>query len=308
MLHFFGSEHHFRAHWDGVRNALQSRWVSPEEVALLENREVPIFVASYGDLKRVYPYRNRIVLAEHGTGLTYNENHSSYAGSTAFRDKVILRLVPNKFAAAKEEKYNPGTPLEIIGVPRLDPYYAKRRSVQRNALNPLVVISTHWDCMVAPETRSSFQYYKDAIAHAALGMRIALHAHPRIATRVSTFARANRIEFIRDFDVVMQKADLYAVDNSSTLFEFAATGKPVLVLNGPEYRKDVEHEFNPRFWSRSDIGENVWNPYDLEYGIKMALRDAPEQRERREEIVKEVLPYLGRSTRRTIDMLNAYTA
>lgn len=307
MLHFFGSEHHFRAHWDGVRNAMQCRWVSPEEMMMPENREVPIFVASYGDLKRVYPYRSRIILAEHGTGLTYNENHGSYTGSTSFRDKVVLRLVPNRFAAGKEKKYNPDTPLEIIGVPRLDPFYTKRRTAVRNLMNPLVVLSTHWDCMVTPETRSSFEHFKQAIAHAALGMRIALHAHPRIATRVSMFARAHGIEFIRDFDTVLEKADLYGTDNSSTLFEFAATGKPVLVLNGPTYRKDVEHEFNPRFWSHADIGVNVDNPYDLEYGIKIALRDSPEQKARREEVVKEVLPYLGRSTRRTIDILTAFT-
>ena len=56
---------------------------------------------------------------------------------------------------------------------------------------------------------------------------------PREAIR---FYEAHGIEYVPDFDDVLRRADVYACDNSSTLYEFASTGRPVVVLNAPWYR------------------------------------------------------------------------
>jgi len=315
MVHFFGSEEHFKTHWLGVMAAVGGRLVSSEEIMAPANRDVPVLVASWGDLRKVHPHRTRIIMCEHGCGLSYNGNHASYVGNSALKDeRIMLRLVPNHFAADKERQYNPDLPIEICGAPYLDalrrssPF--RQRRVFRSDMHdrPLIVFSTHWDCMVCPETRSSFGYFKQAIARLAATHNIALHAHPHIATQVAMFARGRGIPFIRDFKEVAQTAALYAIDNSSTLFEFAATGKPVLVLNAPEYRRNVEHEHNPRFWSCADVGVNVWDPSTLDAAVALALRDEPAQRARRQAIVAEMFPYLGTATQKAAELINEYAA
>jgi len=49
------------------------------------------------------------------------------------------------------------------------------------------------------------------------------------------------------------------------MFEAAAVGLPVVVLNAPWYRRDVSHGL--RFWAWSDIGPQVDDPADLEQAV-----------------------------------------
>ena len=79
---------------------------------------------------------------------------------------------------------------------------------------------------------------------------------------------------------MLRQADLYVCDNSSSLFEFAATGRPVVVLNTPEYRRDVHHGL--RFWDAASVGVNCDRPRDLDDAIGQALADAPKQQAARE--------------------------
>ncbi len=306
MLQFFASEGHFRRHWEPVRAAVGGEWISREQLQRPGQEDRPLVVASYGDLRRAYEFRHRIIMAEHGTGLTYDVNHPSHAGSTALRDHVVLRLLPNRFAAAKEHEANPDMPIAVVGVPYLDQWRGRQ---YRSGGRPLVVISTHWDCAVCPETRSSFEHFKAAIALLARGglpYELALHAHPRIRTEVTIFARAHRIRFLPEFTQVLELADLYATDNSSTLFEFAATGRPVLVLNAPSYRPDISHAHNPRFWECADVGVNVWEPAQLDGAIMTALMDEPRQRERRKAVSAQVVPFMGSSIQRCVEALQPY--
>jgi len=56
------------------------------------------------------------------------------------------------------------------------------------------------------------------------------HAHPRALLKVAHYYRAARVEVVPDFAEVCRRADLYICDNSSSMFEFAATGRPVVVV------------------------------------------------------------------------------
>jgi hypothetical protein len=63
------------------------------------------------------------------------------------------------------------------------------------------------------------------------------------------------IRIVEKFYDVCDEADVYICDNSSTIFESAAIGKKVILLNSKKYRKDVEHGL--RFWSKAGVGVQV---------------------------------------------------
>jgi CDP-glycerol glycerophosphotransferase (TagB/SpsB family) len=123
---------------------------------------------------------------------------------------------------------------------------------------------------VHPETGTSFDHYVDGLAGVASKLRrrrigLALHAHPRIAAEVAAAAERMKLEFIESFAEVVERAHVYAVDNSSTLFEFAALDRPVVVLNAPHYRRDVHHGL--RFWEAASVGVQVSGPAELASAI-----------------------------------------
>ncbi len=122
------------------------------------------------------------------------------------------------------------------------------------------------------------------------------HAHPRIIDHAEIVYRQFGIRTVRDFDDVLDRADVYCVDNSSTLYEFAAAGKPVVVLNCPRYRKQVHHGL--RFWDHVP-GIQCEGPEDLAAAVGEALEDPPKWREARQTALDAVYPlHDGRSAER----------
>ena len=96
---------------------------------------------------------------------------------------------------------------------------------------------------------------------------------------------------MRSFDEVCRRADVYLNDASSTLFEFASTGRPVVVLNASFYRRKVHHGL--RFWEASIVGVNcnIWDVRRLPAIVDEALADPPAQKERRERALDMVYAY-----------------
>ena len=90
----------------------------------------------------------------------------------------------------------------------------------------------HWDGYACPEWRSAFDWYKHELVKLAQSTDIKVlgHQHPN-RRDIGEWYRRHGIEFTADFDEVLRRADVYACDNSSTLYEFASTGRPVVVLN-----------------------------------------------------------------------------
>ena len=64
---------------------------------------------------------------------------------------------------------------------------------------------------------------------------------------------------------------MFVADNTSCLFEFASTGRPVVVLNSPLYRRD--QEVGLRFWAASGIGRNVDEPGELVEAVSCSLTE-----------------------------------
>jgi glycosyltransferase involved in cell wall biosynthesis len=139
---------------------------------------------------------------------------------------------------------------------------------------------------VAPEARWAFPHHRSALPALARRFRVLGHGHPRVFARLSSAYRSVGIEPVEAFDDVLRRADLYVCDNSSTLFEFAATGRPVVVLDAPWYRRDVVHGL--RFWEAADIGIRVGDPMQLVDAVIDALADPPGRRAERERIIATI--------------------
>lgn len=253
-------------------------------------QQILTVTASFGDYKVARRCGQRpVIFCEHGTGQSYNGDNPSYAGASR-RSGVVLFLCPNIFVADANSRHN--VPCRIVGTPKLD-RWASYSLV--NGEKPIVCISFHWDCRVCPETRSAFKFYEVVLCELGKSteFRLVGHAHPRAFTqgRVRRFFRESRIESWPEFSRVLDEASLYVADNTSTLFEFAATGRPVVVLNCPHYRREVSHGL--RFWEFADVGLNCDTPDALKDTILRALDDPPGVAARREEISRLLYPHLG---------------
>jgi hypothetical protein len=246
------SEHpHYRDHVAPVARLVDL----PADVAI---------VAGYGDLVRARRegYK-RFVRMEHGIGQSYGTSHPHYAGG-AKHDDVGLFLAPNEHSANRWRKAYPRARVEVVGSPRLDTLRAKFTEDDP----PTVAISFHYDLYLVPETRSSLPWFAPALPALAKEFHVIGHSHPR-ENLAYTYKRLG-IEYVRDFDEVCRRADVYVCDNSSTLYEFASTGRPVVVLNPPWY--DRSKDYGLRFWEASWVGLQCSLPDELSAVVRVSLQ------------------------------------
>ena len=226
-----------------------------------------MLVASFRDYGRAWArgYR-RIALVEHGIGQSYvGLAHGAYTGGPG-RDHVGLFLSPNETAASRDRAAYPRARVEIIGDPVLD-------SLSRRSLDgpPVVCLSFHWDWSRIPELKSAAPHYLSVLPELARRFTVIGHGHPRALDRLTLIYRRLGIELVSSFDEVCRRASVYVCDNSSTLYEFASTGRPVVVLNAPWFRRNVSHGL--RFWDAAGVGRQVDRPEDLAEAIACSLSE-----------------------------------
>lgn len=268
------------------------------------------FVTSIGDTKvgRRLGYR-RFAFMEHGAGQAYvgtrgpNGRNPSYAGGVD-REDTELFLVPNEYAARLWRAAYPRARVEIIGSPRLDTL--PPRQIEPIEAHPVVAISFHWPAFVCPEAGTAVGTYGPALAELTRRFHVIGHAHPKgdWPERMQRIYRRAGIEFVRDFDEVCRRADVYACDNSSTLFEFATTGRPVVVLNAPTYRRTVHHGL--RFWDAAHVGVNVDRAEDLVAGVERALEDSGDLFADREDALSLVYAFRSGAAQRAAAAIAAW--
>ncbi len=288
-IDFFTREVHHAAHAWAIYSALPEQYqgVFTSDITTLQNDHVAVFC--YGDLKAVDKLEKKIVFGEHGIGAYYNIVHPSYAGSTVHRKHIVLRLSPNIQHATKERE-TLTCPVEIIGVPKMDKWADRTFSIDKE--NPTVALSFHFDVKVCPETRSAFRPYVRMFPYLrAEFQKIIGHGHPRLIEHAAGHYIKNNIPIERDIEVVMEHADVYVCENSSTIFEFAFLRKPVVLINREEFRRSVTHSGNPRFWKYADIGPQVNNPEDLSAGIWEAVNNFENYLPRIEEMRQDVFTF-----------------
>lgn len=228
----------------------------------------PMLVASYGDIKegRRLGY-GPFAFLEHGAGQTYPNANGSYAGGPDRADNELI-LVPSQTCAASWRSTYPQARIEIVGCPKLDDL--PRREGDGS---PVVALSFHW-----PAPMSISGYAGTALGEflpklPALTDRFDLigHAHPKgdWPKRMEREYRRLGIPFVEEFEDVCRQADVYVCDNSSTIPEFASTGRPVVLMNASHWHR--KGSIGGRFWDWAHIGPNVWPDDDLAGAIDRAL-------------------------------------
>jgi hypothetical protein len=225
-----------------------------------------------------------VVLMEHGAGLSYTglPPDNPWSGGRGLGMHRALFLAPGPEIAGRHAAAHPEIPVEIVGPVALDTWHGVMLQPHSK---PVVCISTHWDCHVLPETRSAWPWIWMALPAIAASEQWELvgHFHPHenrtgVAQEKRRFFADLGVRVIEDFADVLVQADLFVSDNSSTLYEFAATGRPVLCLNPPWYRRDVQHGL--RFWEAVP-GLECDQPAELGLCIERALGDLPWLRKKR---------------------------
>ena len=261
----------------------------------------PVVTCAYGDMQLAAHYDERpLILMEHGVGLTFNNKDGAtnpgYGGGEGLRSLVSLFLAPNDYIAAKTLATFPGASQVIVGTPKLDRWAGNMNgSKHPRPEKPTVCISFHWDGSgVAPEAGNAWEYYRRILPELAKVYNLVGHGHPKIIEKLTFAYKKLGLEVIKDFEKVMDVADVYVNDCSSTMYEFLVTGKPVVVLNAPWFRRYVHHGL--RFWDYSEAGPVCENPNNLEDCIEEALEDRIAERRKRAQYVRDLYPYLGTAT------------
>lgn len=224
----------------------------------------PLLVAGVTDL----PVGNRPkVLVSHGADQTYMDvDHESYVGGRG-RDMADLFIGPRPESVARDLARYPRARAVAVGCPKLDAWAHVPKPVNND--RPVVAVAFHWDCKLGPETGTAFPHFAPTLADLASRYEVLGHAHPRAWQMVTPTYRAAGIELVQDPVELLARADLLVADNTSLMYEWAACGRPVVALNAPEWRRDIEHGL--RFWSHVP-GPQCNDPNLLAETIAYALR------------------------------------
>lgn len=267
----------------------------------------PTLVASIGDLRQArVAGRTRLAMMEHGAGQSYggdrlSADHPSYAGG-AKREAVGLFLHPNDHAAARDRAAYPKARVEVVGCAKLDELPAREPGP-----GPMIAFGFHWDdSRTVAEVRSGFVDFREGILRVAQHHQVIGHGHPRIIDRLATWYERHGIEVVRDFREVCRRADVYACDNSSSLFEFASTGRPVVVLNPRIYRRTVNHGL--RFWDAADVGVQCDDAAMLPAAVDLAVEDPADVATARDRALELVYKYRSGAAKRAAAALGRWLA
>lgn len=237
----------------------------------LDGHQPHVLVASSNDAATIGNHR-RAVLVEHGAGQTYAGDPSNlraaassgYAGGTE-RRMVDLFLTPNVTVRDRNRARYPNAAHAAVGCPRLDRWHGWTPGPV-DERRPTVTF--HWPCKLVPETNTAWPHYRawfEAEPRLTAHGQIIGHAHPRHAAHLSRWWPTVGAEWVPDLDTALEHALVLVADNTSAIWEAAAIGIPVVLLNAPTYRRDVEHGL--RFWQYADVGPQVDHPHELEDAV-----------------------------------------
>jgi hypothetical protein len=291
------SRRHYLAHilpvWDALggpgrlqtdRDLLRHPEAAERGARPVQRGQGPAIVAGWFDLFRARRLGyGPFVLMQHGAGQSYHGDrrsagNPSYAGAPGMGD-VRLFVVPGADPAARWRAAYPEAAVAMVG--NVKPLPARVPDDERT-----VAVTFHWPCGLVPETGSAWRDFRGALPALAERYRVIGHWHPRWGDEFARQYERVGIEPVASLDDVARRADVLVADNTSALFEWAATDRPVVLLNSPRYRRHVRHGM--RFWDLAHVGLQVDEPGRLMDTVRMALVDPTGVRLARREVVRVV--------------------
>jgi hypothetical protein len=231
----------------------------------------------------------QIILVEHGAGQRYRRDAG---GPDTPNLDVKLFLAPSQRVADNAEVLFPFAKRVAVGSPRVE-YLA---SLPRIPLS--VVLAWHWHMPGEPEGKPAWDRMQAACKQLAKSRDVLGHGHPRNKSRIGKDYTRLNIRQEWDWAMCVQQASCLVVDNSSIMWEACALDIPVVVVNAPFYRRDVE--WGLRFWEYADIGPNVNAPGELEEAVRQVLEE-DQWKDRRRQAAQFVYSQIEGSTKAAAD-------
>lgn len=300
--------------------ATRQPWARREWQTLNRRGDVSplVLTAGFQDALAVLRVGRRPILLEHGAGQTYADAryHPSYPGGQ-HREAIELFLCTNAGVAQGNVERYPDIPAEIIGSPSLDYLddLRRRERIPSDVGAPVLGLAWHWPCKLTVEAGWAFPEWGsvatlrrlvDAWPGPVYGT-----SHPRSLLAAARWYEAAGIEVVPEWRDLVRYVDVMSVDNSSVLFEAAALGVPVVLVNSRTWRRHVDHGL--RFWEWSEIGPSIWPTGDPTVDgdtwadAAWEAYDEPERYEGYARDMADVLyPHRGEAADRAVDALAAY--
>jgi len=245
-VHLFATEpqyeRHVRAVWKHLPAEMRGEEFLGRAAAV---RGMPakdyVMVGGFTEIDRVQ--RHRLIYVEHGAGQSYKDigplSEAYSHKDSKHPQRVMAYICPRQIIA---EAW--GRPAFAAGCPALD-------EVTRVPWPQTAVITFHWDArQVCPEARSARPHWIDNLHEVVAWLRdynfdVVGSGHPKDREAEMVWNALN-VPFWADPDTVLARACLLIADNTSLMYEAAALDIPVLVLNAPWFRRNVDHGL--RFW------------------------------------------------------------
>ncbi len=288
----------------GGKPHIERHGIEPAVITRRAPRGDITLVAAYRDLRRAYRLGRKCVYMQHGNGQTFREKHHlAYLGGK-LAPGIELVLVPHQRCL---EVMTTEAKTAVIGCPKLDKWHPAKPKTRGKP--PVVAISWHWDGPHCPETRSAWPHYQTVLPllktmEDAGEITVLGHGHPLLLSRLVPEYERLGIAWTADFEEVLETADVYVNDSSSTLYEFCSLDRPAVVMNAPWYRRDVEHGL--RFWANADVGVQVDHPDEVPAAIRRALKDPRSQQKARKRGVEAAYAFTdGRCAERAAEAILA---
>lgn len=229
------------------------------------------------------------VYMEHGVGLQWHGSRTL----DNIRENAVGVMVPNGFI--RDRFALEGIDAEVIGTPKLD--VLSRIGYQQDGP---VAISFHWLSLYrSPILRD----YQAAIADLASRYWVIGHGHPRARETLEPFWERMGIEYVPEFVDVVERASVYVCDHSSTIYEWAALDRPVVLMDYRGQQGFISVSSGIRYDRWADIGPHA-TPETLGFAVDMAV-EAPEGHAKaRREATRSLYPYRGCAVPRTLEVLD----
>jgi len=280
-----------------VNDGLDFCWVDDERSAAdyyVELKPDWIFFGnSFSHLDRVHQFSQTAQLG-HGVGPKPSYYHKSATPMTVRFMEGALRL-------AKIREFYPDDTFIQVGYSKLDPMYQNTEQGLNYA--KLKLDENKPTILYAPTFNpSSLECFPDDWPQDFEAFNVLIKPHTFTYTRDQYRKQRDKLKCWAKFDNVyvaneqdlsllpfMKHADLLLSEASSTLFEFAALGKPVIVCDFFKlkwsYRGPFRYRFEKRFGKDNvlykDIGQHVKHYRELSDAVVKQLANPQEYQERR---------------------------